>query len=63
LMAAATLGGFIGPIFAGGVYDVMDSYRLAFLLLTLTTCIGAGVVLMMGRPPARGAEAAHAPAA
>jgi sugar phosphate permease len=63
LMAAATLGGFIGPIFAGGVYDVMDSYRLAFLLLTLTTCIGAVVVLMMGRPPARGAEAAHAPAA
>jgi sugar phosphate permease len=58
LMAAATLGGFAGPIFAGGVYDVMDSYRLAFLLLTLITCIGAVVILMMGKPPARGAEAA-----
>jgi sugar phosphate permease len=63
LMAAATLGGFMGPIFAGGVYDVMDSYRPAFFLLALISWIGAVVILMMGRPPARGAEAAHAPAA
>jgi sugar phosphate permease len=62
LMAAATLGGFMGPIFAGAVYDVMESYRLAFFLLALISCIGAVVILMMGRPPARGAEAAQAPA-
>ncbi len=63
LMAAATLGGFVGPILAGGVYDVMDTYRPAFLLLTLTTCMGAVVILMMGRPLARGAETAHMSAA
>ena len=62
LMAAATLGGFAGPIFAGAVYDVMESYRLAFLLLTLTTCIGAVVILMMGRPSAWAREMAAAPA-
>jgi sugar phosphate permease len=62
LMAAATLGGFAGPIFAGAVYDVMDSYRPAFLLLTLTTCIGAVVILMMGRPSAWAREMVGAPA-
>jgi sugar phosphate permease len=61
LMAAATLGGFAGPIFAGAVYDVMESYRLAFLLLTLTTCIGAVVILMMGRPSAWAREMVAAP--
>jgi len=63
LMAAATLGGFVGPILAGAVYDVMDSYRPAFVLLTLTTCSGALVILMMGRSPASEAEAANVPAA
>jgi len=41
----------------------MDTYRPAFLLLTLTTCMGAVVILMMGRPLARGAETAHMSAA
>jgi sugar phosphate permease len=63
LMAAATLGGFAGPIFAGAAYDVMESYRLAFLLLTLTTCIGAVVILMMDRPRAWAREMVAAPTA
>jgi sugar phosphate permease len=63
LMTAATLGGFAGPIFAGAAYDVMESYRLAFLLLTLTTCIGAVVILMMGRPSAWAREMVAAPTA
>jgi len=51
LLTMAMLGAIIGPIFAGGVYDVMDSYRPAFVLLALTAVTGAIVILMMGRRP------------
>ncbi len=60
LMAAGMLGGFIGPIFAGAVYDAVDSYRPAFLVLALSALTAAAVVQMMGRPPAWRAEAAEA---
>jgi sugar phosphate permease len=63
LMAAATLGGFVGPIFAGGVYDMMDTYRPAFLLVALITCGGAAMILMMGRPLAWAREAVAVPPA
>ena len=52
MWAVATLGGFIGPLFAGAVYDAVDSYRPAFLLMTLTTMAAVPAILMMGRPPA-----------
>ncbi|KPK22152.1 MAG: hypothetical protein AMJ76_00585 [Dehalococcoidia bacterium SM23_28_1] len=63
LMTAATLGGFVGPVLAGAAYDVMDTYRPAFLLVALITCGGALVILMMGRPPVRAAQAANVTAA
>jgi MFS family permease len=58
LMASGMLGGFAGPIFAGGVYDVVGSYRPAFFLLALTALTAAVVVLMIGRPRPWAAEAA-----
>jgi len=63
LMATAMLGAIVGPIFAGGVYDVMDTYRPAFLVLALTAFAAAVLVQMMGRRPAWGTETADVPAA
>lgn len=60
LMAGAMIGGFVGPIFAGAVYDAMGSYRPAFVVLALVTFAAALAVAMMGRPPAWRAEAADA---
>jgi MFS family permease len=61
LSAVATLGAFGGPLFAGVVYDVMDSYRPAFFLMTLTTMAAVPAILMMGRMPAWARDAASAP--
>jgi MFS family permease len=63
LTGIATLGAFAGPVFAGVVYDVMDSYRPAFFLMTFTTMAAVPAILMMGRVPAWAKEAAGAPAA
>ena len=63
LSGLATLGAFVGPVFAGVVYDVTDSYRPAFLLMTLTTMAAVPAILMMGRVPAWAKEAASAPMA
>jgi MFS family permease len=61
LSAVATLGAFGGPVFAGMVYDTMDSYRPAFFLMTLTTMAAVPAILMMGRMPAWARDAASAP--
>jgi MFS family permease len=63
LMATAMLGAIVGPIFAGAVYDVVDSYRPAFLVLALTAFTAVVLVQMMGRRPAWGTETADVPAA
>ncbi len=63
LMATAMLGAIVGPIFAGAVYDAVDSYRPAFLVLALTAFTAAVLVQMMGRRPAWGTETADVSAA
>ncbi|KPJ49461.1 MAG: hypothetical protein AMJ38_03300 [Dehalococcoidia bacterium DG_22] len=63
LMATAMLGAIVGPIFAGAVYDVVDSYRPAFLVLALTAFTAVVLVQMMGRRPAWGTETADTPVA
>jgi len=63
LMTAGMLGGFTGPILAGAVYDVVDSYRPAFLVLALAALTAAVLVPMMGRRPAWGTETVDVPAA
>jgi sugar phosphate permease len=40
-----TLGGLVGPVFAGWMYDVTDSYRLAFVALSLGSFIAVPLVL------------------
>ncbi|MGQ9572302.1 MAG: MFS transporter [Dehalococcoidia bacterium] len=59
----ATLASFTGPIFAGAVYDMVDSYRSAFLLLAIAALAAGLAVMMMGRPPIQQIEAAEASAA
>jgi MFS family permease len=41
---AGTVGGFIGPIFAGRVFDVTASYRLAFWVCIVAALIGLGLI-------------------
>jgi sugar phosphate permease len=62
LMAAGMLGGFTGPILAGGVYDAVESYRPTFLVLALTALTAVVLVWMMGRPRAAAGESTGAPA-
>ncbi len=52
LWGSGTLGGFLGPILAGAVYDMVDSYRPAFLVMALAALTAVVLVQMMGRPRA-----------
>jgi OFA family oxalate/formate antiporter-like MFS transporter len=61
LMATAMLGAVAGPIFAGAVYDVVDSYRPAFLVLALMAFTAVVLVQMMGRRPTWTGDVAVAP--
>ncbi len=53
-----SVGSFVGPIFAGAVYDITDSYRPGFLILGLAALAAAPAVLMVGKPRAEAARAA-----
>jgi sugar phosphate permease len=59
----ATLGGLAGPVFAGWVYDETESYRLAFVVLSIGSLLAVPLVLSVGRsqapgpPPVRDGEA------
>ena len=46
----ATLGALFGPVFAGWMYDETDSYRLAFVLLSLGSFAAVPLVLSIRRP-------------
>lgn len=46
----ATLGGLIGPVFAGWVYDETESYRLSFVLLSAACLLAVPLVLSVRKP-------------
>ncbi len=50
VFTVATLGGFIGPVFAGWMYDQTDSYRLAFVILSAGALLAVPLTLTMSRP-------------
>ncbi len=52
LFTISTLGGVLGPVFAGWVFDTTDSYRLAFVLLSAGGFLAAPLVLTVRRPRA-----------
>jgi MFS family permease len=45
LMISVTIGTILAPIFAGWMFDIMGSYRVAFLILAAVTLIGIPLVL------------------
>ena len=49
-LTVSTVGAFLGPILAGWLYDVSDSYRLAFLLLAAGPAIAIPMIIT-ARPP------------
>lgn len=44
---AGTVGGFIGPIFAGSIFDMTGSYGIAFWGYVIAAAIGLGLVLSL----------------
>lgn len=54
----ATLGGLVGPVFAGWMYDETESYRLAFTILAAGSLLAVPLTLTMPRPTWRVAEVA-----
>jgi MFS family permease len=48
---AGTVGGFIGPVLAGRIFDVTASYRLAFWACATAAAVGLGLIFFLG--PAR----------
>jgi MFS family permease len=63
LWGSGILGGFLGPILAGAVYDGVDSYRPAFVVMGLAALTAVVLIQMMGRPRAPAGELAGGPAA
>ena len=53
VFTVATLGGLIGPVFAGWVYDQTESYRLSFVILAAVGFLAAPMILSLRRPAAR----------
>ena len=45
-----TVGIFIGPIFAGWIYDVMGRYGMAFLIMAAINVFAMGVLLAARKP-------------
>jgi len=44
------VGGILGPMLAGGVWDAMGTYRWAFIIAGIA-CVAAGVIALALRPP------------
>jgi MFS family permease len=50
MLAVMTIGGIVGPPFAGWVFDVRQDYRLAWLLFAAITALVVPLVLAIQRP-------------
>ncbi len=46
----ATIGGLLGPVFAGWMYDETESYRLAFVILSAGCLLAVPLVLSIRKP-------------
>ncbi|MBI4300225.1 MAG: MFS transporter [Chloroflexi bacterium] len=60
-MGVSGLAAMAGPVIAGRIYDVTDSYRLAFLIFSVMSATGCLIVLLFAKRP-RAPEVAPAPA-
>jgi len=51
-----TVGSVVGPVFVGWMYDVLESYRLAFVITASISLAAIPLVLSIPRPRARDAR-------
>jgi sugar phosphate permease len=50
IFTIATAGALAGPVFAGWLYDMTESYRLAFVIMAAGGLVAAPLVLSMKKP-------------
>ena len=46
----SVVGGIIGPLFAGFMFDAFESYKLAFFIMGPVIALGAPAIFMAGKP-------------
>jgi sugar phosphate permease len=49
-LTVSTAGAFLGPVLAGYMYDTLENYRLAFLMLAVAPLAGVPLILSTSRP-------------
>ncbi|MFC1995793.1 MFS transporter [Chloroflexota bacterium] len=47
IIFSLTIGGAIGPVLAGHIFDITNSYQLAFLITATTATMGAIMILLL----------------
>ena len=55
VLFSGTLGGAVGPLMAGRIFDLTGSYRVVFIILTVMALIGAGLITTL-RPPVKNTD-------
>lgn len=55
VLFSGTLGGAVGPLMAGRIFDLSGSYRVVFIILSIMALIGVGLITTL-RPPIKNAD-------
>jgi MFS family permease len=52
ILFSGTIGGSVGPLLTGYIFDLTGSYRAAFILLTALAVMGLALILLLRKPKA-----------
>ena len=50
ILFSGTIGGSVGPLFTGYIFDLTGSYRVAFLVLTIFAVLGLILIIILRSP-------------